>query len=154
MPRLNHLAYWFILIVVGCGEAKVIEFSQRPNRELFTDAQETMLKIGCASDGTGCHAVLVGNFKVSPFPKPPGDLDNEFVLTKPFIDLDEPTNSLLMRVALQDDPEAVGHAICFSNADSCAFRRLRAWIAYETPNDSTLEEACPETDIIENACFQ
>ena len=154
MSRMLVMTLWSAPFLLCCGEAKVIEFSQRPNRAAFTDAQETLLKIGCASDGTGCHAVLVGDFKVSPFPKEPGDLDTEFVLTKPFLDLDEPENSILMRTALKDDPEALGHPICFENTETCAFRRLSAWIAYSVQGDESMDEACPPTDVIENACFQ
>ena len=138
---------------MGCGEAEEITLPSRPDRASFEDMQRTLLTIGCSADGTGCHAVLVGDFKVSSFPKAPADAETEFLLTKPFIDLEDGANSILLRSALRGDLLAEGHPVCFSNADSCAYRRILAWINYTADTDETMTEACPETDLIENACF-
>lgn len=149
---------WMLMLAchalsMGCGEAEEITLPSRPDRANFEEMQRTLLTIGCSADGTGCHAVLVGDFQVSSFPKAPADAEREFLLTKPFIDLEDGANSILLRSAFEGDPLAAGHPLCFSNADSCAYRRILAWIDYESDVDETMEEACPEADLIENACF-
>lgn len=141
----------FVIFCTACGEAEEITIPTRPDRTSFDDAQETMLTIGCGV--AGCHAVLVGDFKLTEFPKSPTSSESEYLLTKPFLDLEDAENSLLMRTALQDDPNALGHAICFDSVDSCAFRRLVAWINFTADGDQTMEEACPSAEIIDNACF-
>ena len=136
---------------VGCGEAEVIELPTRPDRATFNQMQRTLIAIGCSAGG--CHSVLIGDFKATEFPKTPADSEEEYILTKPFVDLDEAENSVLIRTALKDDPLALGHPICFANFDSCSARRILAWINYAGEGDQTLDEACPEEDVIDNACF-
>jgi len=141
------------LFAVGCGEAELIELPTRPDRASFEEMQETLITIGCSAGGGGCHAVLVGNFKVADFPKAPAVTETEYILTKPFVDLDTAEESVLIRTAVRDDPLALGHAICFENLESCSARRILAWINYTGEGDQTMDEACPPEEMIENACF-
>ena len=150
--------FWILIFAsftcsLGCGEAEEITLPSRPDRATFEDMQRTLLAIGCSAEGTGCHSVLVGDFKVSSFPKAPADAETEFLLTKPFIDLEDGANSILLKSALSGDELAEGHPICFSGVDSCAYRRILAWIDFTPDAGETMDEACPETNIIENACF-
>lgn len=110
----------------GCGEGEVtgLVLPVLPdNGEQFVAAQQAMLDIGCSLPG--CHGAIVGNFKVS---ADPGARGEEYLLTKPFVDLRDPDASLLLRKALAQDPAAVGHAICFANTEGCAWRIITAWI--------------------------
>ena len=150
--HLNSLLC-LLMLSIGCGEAEVIELPTRPDRASFDEMQETLITIGCSAGGGGCHAVLVGNFKVADFPKAPGVSETEYILTKPFLDLATAEESVLIRTAVRDDPLALGHVICFENLDSCSARRIVAWINYAGEGDETMDEACPPEDMIENACF-
>ena len=141
-----------VLVAAACGEAEVIELPTRPDRASFEEMQKTLITIGCSAGGS-CHAVLVGNFKVADFPKAPGVSETEYILTKPFLDLNAAEQSVLIRTAVRDDPLALGHAICFENLESCSARRIIAWINYAGEGDETMDEACPPDEMIENACF-
>ena len=142
-----------ILLLGGCGEVESIVLPQRPPRDQFEAVQKTLLKLGCSADGTGCHSVLVGEFKVEPLPKSPSVFDTEFTLTKAFIDLEEPKNSALMRSSLRGDPLSLGHPICFDSFEACGFRRIEAWVAFGEGSMLTPDEACPLAEVVENACF-
>lgn len=139
--------------LIACGEAEEIVLPQKPDRALFTDVRDTLIKVGCSADGSGCHSVLVGDFKLG---SPESDLaaiENEFQLTKALVDLESPGNSLILRAALRNDPLAIGHPICFDADTSCAFRRVVTWLSYETADDQTPDEVCDSSEVIENACF-
>ena len=141
------------VVLAACGEAELIELPSRPDRASFDEMQQTLITIGCSAGGGGCHAVLVGDFKVADFPKPPSISESEYQLTKPFVNLDMASDSVLVRTAVRDDPLALGHPICFESLDSCSAKRILAWINYAGEGDETMNEACPPEDMIENACF-
>ena len=141
-----------LVLVVGCGQVESLTLPQRPPRDQFESVQKTMLKLGCSLDGTGCHAVLVGDFKVTPFPKAPNVIDSEFTLTKAFIDLETPDESTLLRSALQGDPRALGHPICFDATDNCGFKRILAWVAYTGATDEAPDDVCALDEVLENGC--
>lgn len=141
-----------LMVLFGCGQVESLKLPQRPPREQFESVQKTMLKLGCSLDGSGCHAVLVGDFKVAPFPKAPNVIDAEFTLTKAFIDLDAPDESTLLRSSLQGDPRALGHPICFDAKDNCGYKRILAWVAYTGAADEAPDEACALDEVLENGC--
>ena len=141
-----------ILAVLACGQAEEIVIPQRPDRAQFETIRETFIKVGCSQNGQGCHAVLVGDFKVGTPADGPAAVENEFFLTKALIDLNEPENSLLIRSALKDDPLALGHPICFLET-SCAYKRVVAWVGFEGPADPTPTDVCNDSEVIQDACF-
>ena len=132
---------WFLgaivtlFTLVGCGEVENLVLPIRPSQVDFPAVQSVLRTAGCSGPGTGCHTALTGDLQISPDPKSPALLEEEYGQAKRFIRLNAPTESLLLRVALKDAAEAEGHAICFDDESSCAFRKVVAWIAAEGPDD-------------------
>lgn len=119
-----------VVTLGGCGEGSVtaLALEVRPdNRGEFAAAQQAMLAVGCGQ--SFCHAAIVGNFKVT---GGAAASDEEYQLAKAFVNLDDPEQSLLLRVALAGDPAAVGHPICFAGTTGCAWQVLSAWIRQGT----------------------
>lgn len=141
----------------GCGEGSVtaLVLEVRPdNRGEFAAAQQAMIAIGCGQ--SFCHAAIVGNFKVT---GGAAASDEEYQLAKSFVDLENPEDSLLLRVALAGDPAAVGHPICFAGTTGCAWQVLSAWIregTFEQDQDGMplipASELLPQCAPTANAC--
>lgn len=146
-PRpVTALLATLALALAACGEATVtgLVLPVVPdNGPQFVAAQQAMVTIGC--NIPGCHGAIVGNFKVTPNPKDPIALDEEYTLTKPFIDLDAPDDSVLLTAALVGNPG--NHVPCFKDAEGCAWQIVTTWIA---GGDATAV-ACTPT---EGACFK
>lgn len=133
-------------VLAGCGEGAVtgLVLPVVPdNGAQFVAAQQAMVAVGCGL--SGCHEAIVGNFKVTANPKSPATLDDEYTITKPFIDLDAPDDSRLLTVALAG--VAQGHVICFADTEGCTWQIVTAWIAGEPPADAI---DCTPTP---SACF-
>ena len=137
----------------ACGEAQEVILPQRPDRLLFTDIRESFITLGCSANGEGCHSVLVGDYRLGTSESGVAEIEEEFQLTKALVNLDSPPESLILRVALRNDPLALGHPICFDSETSCAFRRVVAWLSYEGQGDPTPDAVCDPSELIENACF-
>jgi hypothetical protein len=146
---------WHLLLLwlSACGQAEEIVLPQKPDRVIFADVRSSLIRLGCSANGGGCHAVLVGDFKLGTPDSSPGDTADELQLIKGIVDLESPENSLILRVALRGDPLALGHPICFDTETSCAYRRVIAWLSYDGEGDETPDEVCKAADVIENACF-
>ncbi|MCB9527670.1 MAG: hypothetical protein H6701_04595 [Myxococcales bacterium] len=133
------------LALAACGEATVTGLALPivpDNGAQFVAAQQAMVTIGCALPG--CHATIVGNFKVTANPKDPVALDAEYTLTKAFIDLDAPDASVLLTAALVGNPDR--HQPCFKDTQGCAWQIVTTWIA----GGDAAAVACTPT---EGACF-
>lgn len=134
------------LLLTACGEATVtgLVLPVVPdNGAQFLVAQQAMLDIGCGIPG--CHATIVGNFQITANPKAPAALDEEYSLTKRFIDLDDPDASVLLTAALASNTQ--NHVACFKDGEGCAWQIITAWIAGDPPADSV---DCTPTP---SACF-
>lgn len=127
---LGTVALIGLTALTGCGEGTVTDVLVPiavDNGPQFIAAQNAMIAVGCGI--AGCHAAIVGNFKVTPNPKDPVTLDDEYSLTRPFLDLDTPDESVLLTAALVGN---VGrHVPCFVNREGCAWQIVTAWIAGE-----------------------
>lgn len=150
-----RVSIWILLLMwlLACGRAEEIVLPQKPDRALFSDVRNSLIRLGCSANGGGCHAVLVGDFKLGTPDSNLAETEREFQLTKSIVDLESPGNSTLLRVALRNDPLSLGHPICFDAEVSCAYRRVIAWLSYDGEGDETPDEACSPSDVIENACF-
>ncbi len=126
---------------MGCGEVVELELNPRPSTADFPAVQEVLTTVGCAS--ARCHLNLNGDFKVSALPKSPATVEEEYLLTKAFVDLDSPDESLLLRVSLKGDPATQTHPfLCFENKNACGYRKILAWI-------SAINDQAPNIDDIE-----
>jgi len=133
----------------GCGEIEKVVLPVRPSQTQFVEVQDRLIEAGCSAQ-PGCHAVVVGNFQVTPAPKSRGQFEAEYLLTKDFhIDLDAPERSKLLTVSLEGHPENIGHVACFSSVCSCTYQAVYDWIA-----DRPLvpDESCPD-ECLEDSCF-
>lgn len=150
------LALGALASACGEGEVTTLVLPVVPdNGEQFGVAQQAMIAVGCGL--AGCHSAIVGNFKVT---GEPGARDDEYLLTKAAIDLENPEDSRLLRVALAGDPAAVGHPICYAGPTGCAWQILSAWIRGGTFEEdqagnplqppSMIAAGCMPTP---NACF-
>ena len=133
----------------GCGEIEKVVLPVRPSQTKFTGVQDLLIESGCSAQ-TGCHAVVVGNFQVTPAPKSRGQFEAEYLLTKDFhINLEAPERSKLLTVSLQGHPENIGHAACFSSVCSCTYQAVYAWIA---DRSFVADEPCPD-ECLEDSCL-
>jgi len=135
--RLARLCGVALLLMgtLGCGEVENLVLPIRPSQEDFPAVQSALRDVGCSGRGTGCHTALTGDLQISPEPKSPALLEEEYGQAKRFLDLATPAESRLLRVALKGAEESLGHAICFEDENACAFRKVVAWIAAEGPTD-------------------
>ena len=135
----------------GCGEVEALVFPERPdNGEAFVAAQDALIAVGCSLNG-GCHTNIIGNFKVTPNPKGGAALDEEFQITKPFIDLEDPAASDLPGVATVGDPRAQTHIKCFAGPDDCAAQVVVGWLQY-TSNAQLPTPANLGCEVVVNGC--
>ena len=148
--RLYILAFSSLLTLAayGCGQVETLQLSIRPNQADFPLVKEALITVGCSR--SGCHLVLTGDFKLDPNDNSPGNLDEEYQLAKAFVDLDNPDASLLVRVALEGDPEADMHRVCFETAMACAYRKVDAWIRAESPESPNIGDV--DCEPIVGAC--
>lgn len=138
------------LTIAGCGEVEALVFPERPvSGEVFAAAQDALITVGCSFNG-GCHTNIIGNFQVTPNPKGDAALDDEFQITKPFIDLNTPIESELITVALVGAPGT--HTKCFADADACAVQKIVAWLEYSETGNSPAP-ADIDCQPIADACF-
>ena len=140
MTQTLQLGFWLCLLA-GCGEVASVSLVNRPEREAFPEIREILLTVGCSGDDRagGCHAVVVGDLQISIEEPPAQQLEEEFLQIKAIVDLDAPEESRVLTVAAPpdpDDPEPVGHSICFDAGGACADSKLLAWISGEAPGDT------------------
>jgi len=134
---------------IGCGEVVELELNTRPTTADFPSVQQTLTTLGCAS--ARCHLNLNGDFKVSESPKSPAALEEEYLLTKAFINLDSPDESLLLRVSLKGDPATQNHPyLCFENKNACGYQKILAWLSAEDGDSPNIDDV--ECEVIESAC--
>lgn len=133
--RAITLCLTMVSFLFGCGEVENLVLPIRPNQADFPAVQDALITVGCSGRGSGCHTALTGDLQISPPPKSPAALEDEYLQTKRFISLSVPAASLLLQVALRDAPESDGHTICFEDVDNCAYRKVVAWISATGPNE-------------------
>ena len=120
----------------GCGQVETLELAIRPSQADFPLVKEALVTVGCSRPG--CHLTLTGDFKLDPNDNSPANLDAEYQLAKAFVDLDNPDASVLVRVALEGDPNAETHRICFQTEMACAYQKVDAWIRAELPDSPNI----------------
>ncbi len=136
----------------GCGEFETLELPQYPPRQDFVAVQEVLVSVGCSGDeAQGCHRTLIADFRITEEPKSDQAREDELLLTKSKIDLLDPDQSVLLRVALRGDAKSLSHPICFSSVDSCAYRKIIAWIRWGGEDDERPDDI--ECQVEDDSCF-
>lgn len=129
MPR------WFALVCValilgGCGEVTELELSVRPSQTDFeAEIQPLFVQLGCSQAGL-CHTVSQGDFLFVEMPDA-DDVQANYLEVKKHINLGNPASSTLLAELLAANPDAEHNPRCFGDAQSCAYRKVLAWIAWE-----------------------
>ena len=138
-----------VVVPSGCGEVVELELNTRPSTAQFPAVQETLTVLGCAE--ARCHLNLNGDFQVSALPKGPAALEEEYLLTKAFVNLESPDESLLLRVSLKGDPATLTHPyLCFENKNACGYKKLLAWITAEDEDAPNIDDV--DCDPVPGAC--
>ncbi len=124
-----------VLAAAACGEVETLTLSQRPSPEDFAQVIHPMLvSIGCSENGR-CHTNVSGELRIAPAAGA-GDLEQDFLLVRAFIDLDAPDESPILTTLLRGNPMPTHRpSYCFESVNDCSYRKLRAWIAWSGPPD-------------------
>ena len=123
-----------VLVAWSCGEVASLRIDVRPSQVDFPAVKQALLTVGCSR--TGCHGVIQGDFLLDPDDNSPAQLEQEYLLAKAFVNLNEPDESTLVRAALKGDPAADSHRfLCFESANACAYRKVDAWLRASEPGD-------------------
>ena len=142
VPLRHQSTIAFVLFVssalVSCGEVESVELPNRPSLDTFDFVQDALRVTGCSAEK--CHAVLTGDFKVTPKPVGGIGFTNEYQLTKRFINLQSPAESRLLTVALAGAEDSFQHPVCFQDTQSCSYRIVLAWISALGPQDTQPNE--------------
>ncbi len=119
---------------VGCGEIERLELAVRPDPGDFAEAvQPVLVSAGCGKSPR-CHGETGGELLI----KAETDADSlqtSFQSVVGFVDLDAPDESALLEyVRTQEPPTGHRPRNCWT-PETCAWRKIAAWIAWSGPGD-------------------
>ena len=137
-----------ICILSGCGEVTKLQLEIRPSQAEYPEAKAVFVTVGCSRGG--CHLTTTGDFKVDPDDNSPVNLDVEYQMAKLFVNLEQPDDSILVRVALKGDEAAATHKLCFENENACGYRKVDAWLRAKNGEDTSIGDV--DCTPIEGAC--
>ncbi len=166
--RARHLTTWLTLVgaVTACGEIERAHLVVRPRKDDFAaEIQPIFERLGCSA-GTLCHSGPQGDLKLVVSPGAAA-LDDNYLATKAKLDLNVAEGSPLIADLLPKSvaPGATHVTVCWKSRESCAYRKLLAWISWdaaedprpqdidcdvETPGDS----ACDDPTVLDVCCFR
>ena len=150
----------------GCGEIERADLVVRPRKDDFAaEIQPIFERLGCSA-GTLCHSVPQGDLKLVVSPGAAA-LDDNYLSAKGKIDLDTPAGSPLLADLLPKDasPGATHVTVCWKSPESCAYRKISAWIAWDAAEDprpqdiacdveAPADTACDDPAVLDVCCFR
>ena len=83
-PRGVALVLTVGTLLGACGEVENLVLPIRPEQAAFPAVQDALIIAGCSGRGSGCHTALTGDLQISPPPKSPAVLEEEYIQTKRF----------------------------------------------------------------------
>lgn len=136
---------------LGCGEVQVERLVVRPSFDDYRDeVQPLLVAVGC-SLGAGCHQTeFRGEVRVIPEPNA-DELYRDYQALKALSNLGAPDDSVLLKRLLVGEPGATHQPLCFKSVDDCAYRKLRAWIAWDGEGPRPQDVDC---DYSAEGCFR
>ncbi len=144
--KLRIWSFLYVLLcTLACGEIKTVSLVDQPERAGFGEIREVLLTVGCSGAGAagGCHSVLTGDLQISIDEPAPAQLEAEFLQIKSLVDIQEPSDSRLLLVALPLEP--ITHQVCFHQiGQSCAYQKILSWIS---------DEPFPDCEVEIDTCF-
>jgi hypothetical protein len=161
-------AAWALVVAgqTGCGEIERADLVVRPRKDDYaSQIQPIFERLGCSA-GTLCHSGPQGDLMLVESPGAAA-LDENYLATKAKIDLDQPTGSPLIADLLPKSiaPGATHVTVCWKSTESCAYRKINAWIAWDgaedlRPQDIACEvevpadTACDDPEVLDVCCFR
>lgn len=151
--------------LLACGEIERAELLVRPSKaDYAAEIQPIFESLGCSASRF-CHATAQGNLLLVEQPTP-SQLEDNFLGAKAMADLDAPDKSPLLASLLQTEanPQALHNPACFSSRQSCAYRKIRAWIAWAQEGDPRPQDvpctveapdparACADPGVLDACC--
>ncbi len=129
-------------LLAACGEVERLDLAVRPRQDDFeTQIQPLLVQVGCSRDGV-CHTTPQGELRLVEQPDA-DDLQDDYLGVKAKIDLDDPDASVLLTYLLA--PEGGHRPQCWASTESCAYRKLRAWIAWSADGDPRPQDVACDT---------
>lgn len=156
----------FVAAAAGCGEIERADLVVRPRKDDYAaEIQPIFERLGCSA-GTLCHSGPQGDLMLVDSPGPAA-LDDNYLAAKAKIDLDAPAESALIADLLPKSvaPAATHVTVCWKSVDSCAYRKLLAWITWDSAEDprpqdldctveAPSETACDDPAVLDACCFR
>lgn len=173
-PRLGRAApawrarSWLFLAcaATACGEIERAELVVRPRKDDFAaEIQPIFERLGCSA-GTLCHSGPQGDLKLVVSPGAAA-LDDNYLASKAKLDLNAPADSPLIADLLPKGvaPGATHVTVCWKSPESCAYRKLLAWISWDAAEDPRPQDidcevetpgdtACDDPAVLDVCCFR
>lgn len=124
------------VLLAGCGEIERLDLTVRPRQDDFeAQVQPLLQQLGCSRNGR-CHTVALADLQIHEDPTP-AQLQENFQSVKARLDLENPEASDLVSILVQgaEKRHPPPPQFCFVSTDSCAYRKIVAWIAWQGPSD-------------------
>ena len=152
----------------GCGEVERADLVVLPRKDDYvTEIQPLFATMGCSA-GTRCHSVPQGNLRIIVTEPNAAELEENYQSAKGKSDLRAPDASPLIADLLfsEANPQADHNPACWKSRESCAYRKLRAWIAWSGDDDPRPREIdcqlgapgnpdpCADPAVLDACCFR
>ncbi len=153
VARRPPVAGWvrvaLLAVAAACGEVERFDVVDRPRLDDYAAVVHPMLiEVGCSRNGR-CHTQLAGELRLAPEPDAE-DLKVGYAGLRARVNPDAPDESDVLRLLVQGNPAPTHRPPwCFASTESCAYRRLRAWIGWQAEGDprpgdiACAPEPCP-----------
>lgn len=166
VARRRVAAGLLALAVSACGEIERADLVVRPRKDDYArEIQPIFERLGCSA-GAACHSAPQGDLLLTASPNAAA-LDENYLSAKAKCDFDAPAASPLIADLLPADvePTATHVTVCFKSMDSCAYRKILAWIAWSGAGDPRPQDiaceveapgptACDSADVLDACCFR
>ncbi len=139
---------WLLLLLFGCGEVERVELTVRPRQDDFREVvRPLLLQVGCT--GEVCHGIKGGGGGLFlPTTEDEAAVQEAYLFTKLFLDTEAAEESKFLSYCVCGG----GHRpACFSDPESCAYRKLVAWIGWQGEGDPRPQDV--DCEITESECF-
>lgn len=154
------------LAVSACGEVERATLVVRPRKDDYgSQIQPIFERLGCSA-GTICHSNAQGDLRLVDGPGA-ADLDENYLQVKAKSDLDAPDRSPLLESLLPtaEAPSATHVTVCWKTRESCAYRKIAAWMAWSSATDPRPQDipcevevpgpvACDDAAVLDVCCFR
>lgn len=154
------------LVLCACGEVERATLVVRPRKDDYgSQIQPLFERLGCSA-GTICHSNAQGDLRLVDRPGA-ADLEENYLQVKAKSDLVAPDRSPLLESLLPTAvaPDATHVTVCWKSRESCAYRKIAAWMAWSSVSDPRPQDipcqvevpddtACDDATALDVCCFR